>query len=121
MRRDLKELTGPIGDKLVDIHKAVAEFLYMSLLRTTPVKSGKLVGGWTFNRLGAGGRTNRFRIMPPIESSLLEIYPRGATIIIRNDVEYGPKQNDSERGSFVELSMAELIAYAKTKGATVQI
>ena len=121
MRRDIQNSTGPLGKALDAIHKAVALFLYEALLRNTPVKTGKLVGGWTFNRLGTGGRTNRFRVLPPSETALAELFPVGAEITIRNNVEYVRTRNNANKGNFIELSFAGLISYAKRSGITVRL
>ena len=122
MRLDLQnEQIGPTAELRLEVQKAVAEFLYKSLLRTTPVKRGFLVGGLTFSE-GDGsttgnGRQNQYRIYPPTEAALLEGF-KGVDIFISNDVDYANQKNMEK--DFVELSFAELVTYASRQGIKVK-
>lgn len=135
---DKKAKVGPVVDILDEAHKAIADFLYRGLLGNTPVKTGELVGGWTFSAIEgktktstqtilplksrskvAKGRINKFRIYPPEEKALLERYPKGLEITIANNVDYAGVVNKGR--SFTEIAFAELIAVARQSGVTVRI
>jgi len=99
-----------------DVHVAVADFLYNSLMRTTKVKTGELVGGWTFTNTSQNGRRNKFRLTPPEEVVALAS-AKGADITISNDVDYAAVQATDS----VHLSFAELMAFAALKGIKVKV
>jgi hypothetical protein len=123
MRADFKNKKfGPVAEILEEAQKAIASFLYIALMRTTPVKTGELVGGWTFYRSsvkhGGVGRINKYRIVPPVEVGVLDAQPRGFDITIANGVEYSEEVNNAS--SYVNLAFAELMSYARIKGVTVR-
>lgn len=139
MRADFKNhKTGPVAEKLSPIQKAIADFVYESLLRTTPVQTGFLNGGWTFSEIegkvkssketilplkdkkkDSRGRLNKVRLYPPKEKALLDKYPRGVEITIANDRAYAGAQN--EQKSFVNLSLSEAVSAASLKGVKIRI
>ena len=46
-----KAKVGPVVDILDEAHKAIADFLYRGLIGNTPVRTGRLAGGWTFSEI----------------------------------------------------------------------
>ena len=117
LRQAVKDKAGGFFTEYTeDVHVAVADFLYNSLMRTTKVKTGELVGGWTFTNMSQNGRRNKFRLTPPEEVIALA-NSKGADITISNDVDYaGVQATDS-----LHLSFAELMAFAAFKGIKVKV
>jgi hypothetical protein len=117
LRQAVKDKSGGIfANYTEDVHKAVADFLYNSLMRTTKVKTGELIGGWTFTGHSTKGRLNKFRLTPPNEVVALA-NSKGAEITISNNVVYAAVQATDS----VHLSFAELMAFAALKGIKVKV
>jgi len=140
MRADFhpKAKVGPVVDILDEAHKAIADFLYRGLIGNTPVRTGRLAGGWTFSEIegkvktstetilplkdkkkGSRGRTNKYKIFPPEEKLLLDKYPKGVQITIANNVDYSEVLNNQR--SFTETAFAELMAVASQYGVKVKV
>lgn len=118
MRQDFEKPEGTqLGEALDTIKKSVAELLYLILLRNTPVKTGRLAGGWTFTG-SKTNRFNRFKIMPPDEVLALSNI-RGAEITISNEVDYA--DSIDSKYNLVELSFSELMLFAAAKGIRIEI
>jgi len=107
---------GAVAEYTEDVQRAVADFLYNSLMRTTKVKTGELIGGWTFTKTSKAGRLNKFRLTPPEEVVALAS-SKGADITISNNVVYAAVQATDS----LHLSFAELMAFAAFKGIKVKV
>ena len=118
MRQDFEKPEGTqVGEALEAIKKSLAELLYLILLRNTPVRTGRLAGGWTFTG-SKTGRINKFKVMPPEEAVALSSL-KGAEVTISNEVDYS--EVIDKKYNLVELSFSELLMFANARGIRINI